>query len=151
MEKKSKRHSLSFLQPIFFVLMFYGHCRAARCCQDLRWENPVYWVVSRPRGGRFGHPSIHSFVPNKAAFQTASERLCTCQSQRMLLSPAPRINRLKVTYAKVSLQFNGCSRHKEPLRGLQLNQDRLRSSPLTGFPKQLESFKCVRTEQKSQK
>lgn len=61
--------------------------RAARCCQDQRWENPVYWIVSRPAGGLFGHPSIHSFVPDNAAsqrrFQAASERLCICQRRRM--------------------------------------------------------------------
>lgn len=109
-------------------------------------KSSLVGCIEAPRG-RFGHPSIHPFVPDNAVsqrhFQTASKCLCTCQSRRMLLSPAPRINRLKVTYGKVSLQFNGCSRLKQPLHGVQLNQDRLGSFPLTGFHKQLESFKCV--------
>lgn len=85
--KKSKRHSCSFLQPVSFVLVFYGCCREARCCQDPGWENPV----SRPREATFGHPSIHSLVPDNTVsqrrFQSTSARAgerCAHQRRRLI-------------------------------------------------------------------
>lgn len=130
-------------------------------CAHVLWQLPSGSVLSGPEvgkssllgcieapGGRFGHPSIHSFVPDNAAsqrrIQTAlSEHLCTCESRRMLLSPAPRINPLKVTYAKVSLQFNGCSRLNQPPGTIK--------SGLSGifpFDRILGSFTCVIIYQK---
>lgn len=86
---------------------------------------------------------IHSFQTTlrlSAAFRQRASASASVRGGECLLSPAPRINRLKVTYSKVSLQFNGCSRLKQPPHRVQLNQDWLGSFHLTGFPKQLEWF-----------